>query len=165
MARSIFLLLLALLGISTLVTPLPINTSSSIAGRDDTVFRGGIYYCNGAAFTGPCRWQYIYPEDRKGQTCVWLRLEGGIASVGPDYGIDIDIFTDPGCTNLVTGPLTCPGWPNMGGFWRQGYDTKNADAWAKVRDIPLDQLEDPKQQATERQKQCSSGPYAAKKGS
>ena len=163
MARSIFQVLLALLSISTLTTSLPTNTSGSIAGRDDIVFKGGIYYCSGVAFTGPCRWQYIYPEDRKGQTCVWLRLEGGIGSIGPDYGIEIDIFTDPGCIKVVTERLTCPGWPNMDGF-RDTFNAKNADAWVKVRDIPPD-LEDPAQQASERWKQCPNDPYAAKKGS
>ena len=158
------LIIIILLGVLPLAASLRTGSSRALVLRNDVV-RGGIYYCSGKSFGNPCRWQYINPEDRKGQTCVWLHLPegGGILSVGPDWGIEVDIFTNSGCTGpMVTGPLTCPGWVNMANFEGQGYNVKSPDLWVRVTEIPRERLASPNQQASDRIAGCPNSPYVDK---
>lgn len=104
-------LLLLFLSALTLTSSLPIDGLGFVDRRDEPAFavsKGGIYYCTGVSWSGSCRWQYVSPEDRKGQSCVWLHLnDGGVVSIGPDWGIEVEIFLNKECSGpAVTAPVS-----------------------------------------------------------
>ncbi len=113
----------------------------------------GIYICSERLWGGHCDWHEILPEDRKGgkeAACLKIHHEGGMGSVGPDWGIGVDLYLEPGCVEGTkrTGPLICPGWQFMDGF----YDIKRQDIWVKAFNIPQSQ------QASDRDAPCPTRP-------
>ena len=124
-----FLLLFPTIIPTAAASPLPARA----VGRN-TAFVG-IYICTGANWTGTCDWHVIEPNDREGDgLCLHINHPGGMASFGPDCGIEVDIFLTPDCTkeHQATGNMVYPGFSGMT-FWGPG--KKQEDVWVKVRNV------------------------------
>lgn len=104
----------------------------------------GIYMCTEPNYRGSCHWHHLEPEDRESEgKCLHVEVPGDkrIASFGPDWGIGVNLYRDPDCQSMVTGPMVCPGFPNMIGWW--DVTKPKTDLFVRAKNIP------PEMQASE----------------
>jgi hypothetical protein len=87
----------------------------------DAYFWRGVYMCSKPNFQGECHWHHFEPDVR--DKCVHVEIPGDsdvlpIASVGPDWGLGITMYSTPDCSGKkITNAMACPGMPSMRGFW------------------------------------------------
>jgi hypothetical protein len=94
----------------------------------------GLYVCDGVNFAGFCEWHEIDPNAAERGNCLKISHKGGIVSVGPDYGLQMKLYSGHDCDekNVRTAGLVCPGWPDMTRFGRV---PDWEDMWVRVTNV------------------------------
>ena len=110
-------------------------SNSTLARRKEYPAVQGVYLCTEEDFAGQCNWIQLDPEAIKNNECIMLEHSGGIMSLGPDYGLAVQVFTNSvtkKCDADSTIQLVCPGWKNM---MELGF-VQSEKIWVRARNVP-----------------------------